>query len=566
MPVSSPCLDSAVSVLDQSQSAPPCPPGGLLPNDTDRYTDSAYDSGEDRHSEAQASPAPYYTPPPETKLGIATKKRKRMADDDTEIAIPPHNPRRKPPKRQIVFVDPDDAMSPWWWPAMVVPKQEFQIFKKSVNGEVKDPKEGECVVVYFEDASYNTIRESELKPFCPSQPPYTTYMNGPNGKAFRSDKAVILATLYWERGTIPPAFSWLQECQPDDRARSAKVQEDGSVKEEDAGQRKKSTNSSTANSRRGSQAALPRKDSLTAKDVTVKRLDKAVKKSSVVPVPVAGGTKPKAPSTNKLSMPIVNLTTSGSACTSTKPKALNKGISPEMPTRVVQQVLSNGDSLDLEDQLKEKHTVVKLSSTSRNASVRRPPGGTSGAVCAKCGFKDAKQRRVSSAQIPVANIGHGEGITSMPLCKECREVFDDVLPSLEPTADDEDPVWTPERRPIRLLKHLLPENRTDRLVRHFKAMQELAHREQLTRAAPSSVVHSVAIIPSVSPAQLLSFAPQYTARNALSSSVSKQGAMSSAASIHAADTPVVLSPYASPPPSATAALPPLQVERGEGRI
>ncbi|KAJ3134476.1 hypothetical protein HDU90_005090 [Geranomyces variabilis] len=80
-----------------------------------------------------------------------------MADDDDStdipITIPPPNPRVKPPRRQIVWVDPDDPDSLFWWPAMVVPKDEFQIFKKSVNGEVEDPKEGECVVVYFEDAS-----------------------------------------------------------------------------------------------------------------------------------------------------------------------------------------------------------------------------------------------------------------------------------------------------------------------------------------------------------------------------------------------------------------------------
>jgi len=73
------------------------------------------------------------------------------------VTIPPLNPTKTYPKRRIVFVDPDDEQAKWWWPAMVVPPEEIEIFRKSVGVEsgveCGFPEENEILVVYFEDGS-----------------------------------------------------------------------------------------------------------------------------------------------------------------------------------------------------------------------------------------------------------------------------------------------------------------------------------------------------------------------------------------------------------------------------
>ncbi|CAG8576721.1 7827_t:CDS:2, partial [Scutellospora calospora] len=113
-------------------------------------------------------------------------------------------------RRKVVFVDPDDAEAPHWWPALVVPRKEIEIFKQKMDSDVQYPSDGESLVCYFEDGSYSIVPEKDQKPFDPKVEPYTTYMEGPNSEAFQKDKAVTLATLYFEKGMVPPVFKWIR--------------------------------------------------------------------------------------------------------------------------------------------------------------------------------------------------------------------------------------------------------------------------------------------------------------------------------------------------------------------
>ncbi|CAG8569203.1 6839_t:CDS:2 [Diversispora eburnea] len=121
----------------------------------------------------------------------------------------PNNRRNNDSKyfrRKVVFVDPDDPTAPHWWPAMVVPLKEIEIFKQKMDSDVKYPSKGENLVCYFEDGSFSIVAEQDLLPFDPNNKPYITYMEGPNSTIFQKDKAVALATLYFEKGIIPPSF------------------------------------------------------------------------------------------------------------------------------------------------------------------------------------------------------------------------------------------------------------------------------------------------------------------------------------------------------------------------
>ncbi|CAG8708969.1 12806_t:CDS:2, partial [Dentiscutata heterogama] len=113
-------------------------------------------------------------------------------------------------RRKVVFVDPDDPDAPHWWPALVVPRKEIEIFKQKMDNDVQYPGDGESLVCYFEDGSFSIVPEKDQKPFDPKIEPYTTYMEGPNSEAFQKDKAVTLATLYFEKGLVPPVFKWIR--------------------------------------------------------------------------------------------------------------------------------------------------------------------------------------------------------------------------------------------------------------------------------------------------------------------------------------------------------------------
>ena len=42
-----------------------------------------------------------------------------------DIKVPTIHPRLYAPKMPLVFVDPDDNESQYWWPAMIVPQEEW---------------------------------------------------------------------------------------------------------------------------------------------------------------------------------------------------------------------------------------------------------------------------------------------------------------------------------------------------------------------------------------------------------------------------------------------------------
>ncbi|CAG8533556.1 13636_t:CDS:2 [Acaulospora colombiana] len=79
-----------------------------------------------------------------------------------------------------------------------------------MDNDVQYPGEGENLVCYFEDGSFSIVSEKDLLPFDPNSEPYTTYMEGPNFSKFQKDEAVTLATLYFEKGAVPPSFKWLR--------------------------------------------------------------------------------------------------------------------------------------------------------------------------------------------------------------------------------------------------------------------------------------------------------------------------------------------------------------------
>ncbi|KAJ3158645.1 hypothetical protein HDU86_002609 [Geranomyces michiganensis] len=406
-----------------------------------------------------------------------------MADDDdlTEIpiTIPPPNPRVKPPRRQIVWVDPDDPDSLFWWPAMVVPKDEFQIFKKSVNGEVEDPKDGECVVVYFEDASYNTVKESDYKTFCPFQPPYTSEVHGKNGRAFCRDPAVMRATVYWETGKVPPAFTWLRSFPPEDRSKAGRLHGEtipASIKNDDAagagaapptsGKKQGGSGMPTALSRRGSMVNNPKKESGAGKEASTKNSEKSLsarKSQGQPPGASKAGAAPKSP------MPIVNLNMTGPTPTA---GSKSKGGS---------KAAANAQS-------------QSTSKTSHKRGGRDEGSGANATAaaqhnsCQKCGRRDAKTRRLSagagtasatapSAALTVA-VAQQEGIVGIHLCQPCRGVLDELMPPSQSAEEEEEPPWKPERRHLRILRNVLPERNADLLVRHFRALQEVGQRER----------------------------------------------------------------------------------------
>ena len=59
------------------------------------------------------------------------------------------------------------------------------------------------------------MREQDVLPFCPGEEPYQSYVTSTFSKAFLSDRAVILASKYWENGSVPDTFKWLAELYSD---------------------------------------------------------------------------------------------------------------------------------------------------------------------------------------------------------------------------------------------------------------------------------------------------------------------------------------------------------------
>ncbi|KAJ3396964.1 hypothetical protein HDU92_001255 [Lobulomyces angularis] len=128
-----------------------------------------------------------------------------------KVTVPPKNPRTDQPKRKVIFVDPDDPDVAYWWPALIIPIHEIPLFRKFHDLEkVFLPEDGEYLVCYFEDGSFSVVGEADVIPFNPTLPPYTSYVSGPDSNRFCNDKAVILATAYYEKEIVPNSFLWLK--------------------------------------------------------------------------------------------------------------------------------------------------------------------------------------------------------------------------------------------------------------------------------------------------------------------------------------------------------------------
>jgi len=149
------------------------------------------------------------------------------------------SPSLKPKKllkqrRKVVFVNPDDDHYLYWWPALVVPEIEYNLFKQSYDdsNNFKIPNENEILVCYFEDGSFSVIPESDSVPFSLTSSPYTKYISDPNiSTAFKNDNAVKLAKLYLETGEIPSTFLWLKDIPSEDKEKDDKINEIGKIEE-----------------------------------------------------------------------------------------------------------------------------------------------------------------------------------------------------------------------------------------------------------------------------------------------------------------------------------------------
>ncbi|RUS27911.1 hypothetical protein BC938DRAFT_482581 [Jimgerdemannia flammicorona] len=176
----------------------------------------------------------------------------------------------KKQRRKVVFVDPDDPSAPYWWPAMVVPSDEIAVFKQTMDASVREPERGEHLVCYFEDASFSTVPESALLSFDPTRAPYITYRTGANADAFRKDKAVLLATYYWETGVVPLRFTWIENAEKVDEVQivtmMAQSARDRAAKERMTREEAKGEAGTGRLKRRESMPEkLPRRDSASAR-------------------------------------------------------------------------------------------------------------------------------------------------------------------------------------------------------------------------------------------------------------------------------------------------------------
>ncbi|KAI8837526.1 hypothetical protein BC829DRAFT_455428 [Chytridium lagenaria] len=162
------------------------------------------------HARANNKP-PSSKPMTNSIVGNGSAPRRSISGPSTTSAVSPMVAVPISREGRVVFVDPDDDDAPWWWPALVVPPSEFEKFKKSVDSDVTEPKDGEYLVCYFEDGSFSIIPETDAVPFNPLRPPYTLYVSGPDGPQFKADNAVRLATQFWDTGIPPPSFRWLHD-------------------------------------------------------------------------------------------------------------------------------------------------------------------------------------------------------------------------------------------------------------------------------------------------------------------------------------------------------------------
>ena len=89
----------------------------------------------------------------------------------------------------------------------MVPEDEYEIFRETMDSDIKSISSDESLVCYFEDGSFSVVPKTALVPFCPDHEPYVSYAK--KVKRFFNDAAIIKATAYWNSGEIPSTFKWL---------------------------------------------------------------------------------------------------------------------------------------------------------------------------------------------------------------------------------------------------------------------------------------------------------------------------------------------------------------------
>eukprot|EP00729_Bicosta_minor_P020639 gene20639-24298_t len=107
-----------------------------------------------------------------------------------------------------VFVQPvEQYTEPFWWPALLVPEDEYAIRRRfietslSPGREGEEGKDGEVLVQFFEDASYGWCSPLHLALFEPAARPYVDYEKQ-IGSAFMMHPAVQHAREYCLSGKL----------------------------------------------------------------------------------------------------------------------------------------------------------------------------------------------------------------------------------------------------------------------------------------------------------------------------------------------------------------------------
>ncbi|KAJ1558681.1 hypothetical protein HK096_007490, partial [Nowakowskiella sp. JEL0078] len=325
--------------------------------------------------------------------------------------------------RLVVFVDPDDdGHSPWWWPAMVVYQSELEGFKAAVDNDLDEPGDGEILVCYFEDGSYNVVPETAAKPFNPTMVPYTTWLNGPLSLDFRTDNAVVLATRYFDTGYVPSYFSWLQDIQTDEKRdeKKKKIAVAGLV------------------SSIGTSERIANLSSL----LTLKR--EAPQETSPEPTPKKAkrGSTSSPTVKTKISKPILKSTTSPSTKSPSRTTATSDPQTSKSKKRSVSPAF--GDKLD----------------TSKSKPIRNSH------VCSKCGIHSSKSATDISGSSTSASL-----LTKL-LCQDCCDLLSAIIPtnlqSVASIGGQED------TGKLDILKSIQPLSKKQRWLQKYKEMQIVA--------------------------------------------------------------------------------------------
>ncbi|PJF16640.1 hypothetical protein PSACC_03553 [Paramicrosporidium saccamoebae] len=111
-------------------------------------------------------------------------------------------------RSRLVFVDPEDDTLPYWWPALIVLPSEYDMFHETMDSTVCGVLPAECLVCYFEDASFSVVPRNAVVPFSPEREPYLSYAR--NIRRFVGDLGVARAGRFWTAGEIPEGFKWLR--------------------------------------------------------------------------------------------------------------------------------------------------------------------------------------------------------------------------------------------------------------------------------------------------------------------------------------------------------------------